>query len=713
MKNILIALVLLLLTNNGFSQKTALNFDGVDDYILIPGTTKLNGPTKISLETWVWTDYSSSPCADCAPIIWNQNTNSAYKLGTGNTQYFYVSLYNGAASVTLTTATAVSAKKWHHVAATFDGKKLKIYIDGAATDSATYSTFSISYGSTSSDIWIADPNTGFGGTLEETRIWDYARSQSQIKEGMARRYPSNQAGLLLNYGYEDGIAYANNTSISSIADKTNNANNGTAYKFAMQDSISNFVVGQSYCDTIAYSKFAITRCTKYLLPSKKKSVTVSGKYQDTIISFRGCDSVMTISVTILKATSSSFSLQGCDSVQNPTSKSYYKISGKYSITIPNAVGCDSVITHNVTIYKKDTTNFGYSGCNSVKLKNGNTVTVSGIYKYLFKSTKGCDSVVIHNVDIKKSSTAKVTLRMCRFIVCPTDKDVTYTKFGVYYDTIPNYANCDSIIEYTVISGATSAILSASSCNSYLSPTKKKTWTTSGTYYDTLFSSNYYGCDSTIKVNLIINSPSKQNLNITKCRMYTVPSGAKTVSTSGIITDVILSKKGCDSIQYTLNVTINNANVNISRTWNTLSAATTVNTATFQWLDCNNNYSAISGETGKSYTPLKDGLYALSVAENSCTDTSTCIFYVTSSVVELNNNSILISPNPTQGNFNISSSLLLHNVKITITNPLGAKLQEWNLSELKNNNFHAIVPSGLNFIKIESQEGFIIKYLVNE
>jgi hypothetical protein len=64
----------------------------------------------------------------------------------------------------------------------------------------------------------------------------------------------------------------------------------------------------------------------------------------------------------------------------------------------------------------------------------------------------------------------------------------------------------------------------------------------------------------------------------------------------------------------------------------LSLSTTVNGSTitsddagmtYQWLDCDNSYAVIPGETNQSYTPAGGGNYAVEVTDGACTDTSAC------------------------------------------------------------------------------------------
>lgn len=683
------------------AQLVAMDYDGVNDQVVVSGNSALC-PTKITLETWMYAkSFSSSPCADCAPMIWHQG--KGYRFGTGNTGGVNVQLFDGSSTNSLTSAVTLTKNAWHHIAVTYDSAYIRLYVDGNITDSSA-KAFKLSYSSTSADVWIVDPQTGYGGVLEETRIWNYARTRLEIREGMMKSYKTGTKGLMLQLSYDEGNPYKSNTSITTLKDGSGNGNKCTITNFRLTDSTSNFVLGRSYCDTIAYAKYSLTRCSKYVLPSKKKTITKSGTYIDTIKSWRGCDSIMTIAVTINQPSYSSTKIIACDSFVNPLNKAIYRKSGTYKATITNKAGCDSVITYFVTIGFKDTNFIYYRECVTATLSNGTTVTQSGTYIDKFKTYLGCDSFDYHIVTILQPSTAKRTLRFCKFVICPTNSNVSYKKPGIYYDTIQNYLGCDSAIEYTVIQANTYGTISPVSCIPWKSPSGKYTFTTSGTYHDTLVGLNFDGCDSFITINLTITQPSKVQLNPVACKSYTTPSGTQTITTSKILKDYVKGYKGCDSIEYTLNVTINNADVSYTRSVNTLTANTTNASATFSWLDCKNNMSAIAGQTSKSFTPAGDGRFALSVTENNCVDTSACIDFLVNGVSSLSLNWLSIKPNPSKGTFQLSTTTALNDVSILLVNAQGQLAKSWNFATFSGESLEAEVAAGLWFIQIKSREG---------
>ena len=101
------------------------------------------------------------------------------------------------------------------------------------------------------------------------------------------------------------------------------------------------------------NSFSVLSCGTYTAPSSA-IYTVSGIYTDTILNVNGCDSIMTINLTISTPTASSINATSCGSYTSPSGL-IYSTSGVYNDTIPNASGCDSTITINLTITELNNT----------------------------------------------------------------------------------------------------------------------------------------------------------------------------------------------------------------------------------------------------------------------------------------------------------------------------------------------------------------------
>lgn len=79
-----------------------------------------------------------------------------------------------------------------------------------------------------------------------------------------------------------------------------------------------------------------------------ESLTTSGDYAHVLTNAAGCDSIVTLHLTIRHATSGELTIEKCERYISPSGKEYTN-SGTFTETISNVSGCDSVITINLTI----------------------------------------------------------------------------------------------------------------------------------------------------------------------------------------------------------------------------------------------------------------------------------------------------------------------------------------------------------------------------
>ena len=115
-----------------------------------------------------------------------------------------------------------------------------------------------------------------------------------------------------------------------------------------------FVLKMLQC-TETYSSISPIACYSYLSPSGNNVWTSTGVYIDTIPNSGECDSIITIHLTIGTTTFSAITDTACGSYLSPSGQYTYNSSGVYSDTIPNVLGCDSIIELNITIHTIDVT----------------------------------------------------------------------------------------------------------------------------------------------------------------------------------------------------------------------------------------------------------------------------------------------------------------------------------------------------------------------
>lgn len=147
-------------------------------------------------------------------------------------------------------------------------------------------------------------------------------------------------------------------------------------------------------------------------------------------------------------------------------------------------------------------------------------------------------------------------------------------------------------------------------------------------------------------------PTASVLNPVACNSYTSPSGNYVWTSSGTYTDTLVNDNTCeeDSILY-INLVIMNIDTTVSAI-DQLTLEANGSGLQYQWLDCDNNYNPIAGETNQSFTASQNGNYAVQVSNGTCVDTSACMPINSVGLNELSTGLIRIYPNPSEGVFNL-------------------------------------------------------------
>lgn len=148
-----------------------------------------------------------------------------------------------------------------------------------------------------------------------------------------------------------------------------------------------------------YATLNVTECDSFLSPSGNYLWTSSGTYIDTIPNYLAGDSIITINLAI-NSSSSIINVNSCDSYVSPSGNYSWTSSGIYTDTIPTALGCDSIITINLTLNNSSTSIINASSCGSFTSPSGNYLwTLSGTYTDTIPNVVGCDSVITINLSV--------------------------------------------------------------------------------------------------------------------------------------------------------------------------------------------------------------------------------------------------------------------------------------------------------------------------
>ncbi|MFT6244026.1 MAG: hypothetical protein ACJA0U_001645 [Salibacteraceae bacterium] len=203
-------------------------FDFNSNYISIPHDASIN-PDYITLEAWIKADSWATNVWENVIISkdgW-QTGDEGYVLraGANGTLSFNFSL--GAAWTELNSAPgAMVIGQWYHVAGTFDGTTMKIYINGvevgaqAASGIVNTGTYDLTIGRAAYTI---GGTRYFDGMIDEVRVWSEGLPQSSILDYMCQKVTASHPQ------YASLGGYWNFDAAGIAADSSPNGNDGTVF----------------------------------------------------------------------------------------------------------------------------------------------------------------------------------------------------------------------------------------------------------------------------------------------------------------------------------------------------------------------------------------------------------------------------------------------------------------------------------------------------
>lgn len=226
-------------------------------------------------------------------------------------------------------------------------------------------------------------------------------------------------------------------------------------------------------------------------------------------------------------TTATITATACDVYDTP-SGNYLYASGTYVDTIPNSDGCDSIITINLTVNQSALTTIYPNLClgQVYYAPDGVGYISGGFYTAYLPMANGCDSVI--NIELTEVIVdASVSVQANGLLATTTRPNVTFqwvdcdngntpingeTAAGFAPTGTGSYGVNVTLGDCTEFSGCftinvacveTYGTLTTSTCGNFVSPSGNYIWQVAGTYEDTI--ANAAGCDSIITIELTVGS----------------------------------------------------------------------------------------------------------------------------------------------------------------------------------------------------------------
>jgi alpha-tubulin suppressor-like RCC1 family protein len=323
------------------SPATHLNFDGVNDDIILPANigNALSNGTELTIEYW----FKGTNVQSAVRIQGVSSNWIVAGWGASNNPLFIVSTDGGTTGISC--SPSANDNTWHHLA--FVWKKNDIfatYLDGVLQDSRTAANVNLPFFSGVTGR-IGSYNSGaeyMNGNIDDVRIWNVAKTATQINASKNCELQGNETGLLAYYKFNQGTDAANNVGVTTLTDATSNAYNGTlSSNFALTGANSNWLAGS---------------------PVTSGSVVPSNATVTTPVVYSQGDTASTLTATVgangtglLWYTTAT---GGTGSTTAPTPSTTNPGTTSYWVSSTNANGCESARTEIVVTVNASAT----AGC---------------------------------------------------------------------------------------------------------------------------------------------------------------------------------------------------------------------------------------------------------------------------------------------------------------------------------------------------------------
>ncbi len=296
-------------------------------------------------------------------------------------------------------------------------------------------------------------------------------------------------------------------------------------------------------------------CDSYTWIDGNTYTTSNNTASFMLTSITGCDSLVTLDLTIANSLTGTDTQIACDSYTWIDGVTYTSTNNVASVLLTASGGCDSLVTLDLTINNSETATDIQSACDSYTWIDGNTYTASNnSATFVLSNASGCDSTVTLDLTITNSNTGTDTQTACDSYMWIDGNTYTASNNSATFVLI-NSAGCDSTVTLDLtITNSNTGTDTQTACDTY-------TWIDGNTYTTsnnsaTMVLSNASGCDSTVTLDLTITNSNTGTDTQTACDTYTWIDGNTYTASNNSATVVLTNMVGCDST-VTLDLTINN------------------------------------------------------------------------------------------------------------------------------------------------------------
>lgn len=271
--------------------QNALDFDNNGDQVQVANASALiANQAGISLSCWVYPRNTAPSFPDFDGIAGFRNeVDCDFYLLHFTPTTVEARMRNTDGEFTITGG-PITVNIWQHLAFTYDGTTLSLYVNGVlASSTAASGTIT----NTTTPLQIGDLTYQFteywmNGRVDELGLWKRALTPTEIGCLLSGAPDPTDTDLVLYYGCDQGTPGGDNAGITELIDATG-TQNGVLEGFALNGATSNFVTGTTVGTTLE-----AWICPGGTYTFNGAEITAPGVYSGVFTSVNGCDSVVNL-----------------------------------------------------------------------------------------------------------------------------------------------------------------------------------------------------------------------------------------------------------------------------------------------------------------------------------------------------------------------------------------------------------------------------------
>ncbi|MFC1800692.1 LamG domain-containing protein, partial [Nanoarchaeota archaeon] len=170
-------------STGGYDGKGAYEFDGIDDVIIVPQSSSLEPLNQITVSVWFKRNGAQN---SWAKVLWYGNNTLpnygtyGYEFNNTNDDGIRFKITNSTTQAMVYTS-LISDNTWYHMASTYNGSLVRMYLDGVEVDSIAHTGSIGTYNG--AGLGIGDKFSRgnlFTGSIDDVMIFNTSLSATQI-----------------------------------------------------------------------------------------------------------------------------------------------------------------------------------------------------------------------------------------------------------------------------------------------------------------------------------------------------------------------------------------------------------------------------------------------------------------------------------------------------------------------------------------------------